>query len=104
MRASPSPLYTTKQPVTAADLLHDRALPFFREQDVPVLRMLTDQGTEFCGRLDTHPYQLYLQLQEIDHAKTRAKRPQTNGICERSHRAVQEEFCNRTASRWPRKK
>ncbi len=85
-------LYTTKAPVTAADLLHDRVLPFFAEQQVPVLRVLTDRGTEFCGRLDTHPYELYLQLQEVEHTKTQAKRPQTNGICERFHRTVQEEF------------
>ncbi len=85
-------LYTTKQPVTAADLLHDRVLPFFAEQRVPVLRVLTDRGTEFCGRVDTHPYELFLQLEDIDHTKTQAKRPQTNGICERFHRTVQEEF------------
>jgi transposase InsO family protein len=87
-------LYTTKAPVTAADLLHDRVLPFFADHGVEILRVLTDRGTEFCGRLDRHPYQLYLQLQEIDHTKTRAKRPQTNGICERFHRTVQEEFYN----------
>ncbi len=85
-------LYTRKTPVTAADLLNDRVLPFFAEQHVAVLRILTDRGTEFCGRADTHPYELYLQLEEIDHTKTRAKRPQTNGICERFHRTVQEEF------------
>ena len=85
-------LYTTKTPVTAADLLNDRVLPFFAEQSVPVLRVLTDRGTEFCGRPDTHPYQLYLQLEDIEHTKTRVKRPQTNGICERFHRTVQEEF------------
>lgn len=85
-------LYTNKTPVTAADLLNDRVLPFFAEHSVPVLRMLTDRGTEYCGRADMHPYELYLQLEEIDHTKTRAKRPQTNGICERFHRTVQEEF------------
>jgi transposase InsO family protein len=91
-------LYTTKVPVTAADTLNDRVLLFFADQDVPVLRMLTDRGTEFCGRLDTHPYELYLQLHEIEHTKTRARRPQTNGICERFHRTVQDEF-NKVAFR-----
>jgi transposase InsO family protein len=85
-------LYTTKAPITAADALNDRVVPFFAEQDVMVLRILTDRGTEFCGRLDSHPYQLYLQLQEIEHTKTQARRPQTNGICERFHRTVQDEF------------
>ena len=67
-------------------------MPFFEDQGVSILRVLTDRGTEYCGRLDTHPYQLYLQLNEIEHTKTRARRPQTNGICERFHRTVQDEF------------
>jgi transposase InsO family protein len=85
-------LYTSKVPVTAADALNDRVLPFFEAQDVTILRMLTDRGTEFCGRLDQHPYEIFLQLNEIEHTKTKARRPQTNGICERFHKTVQDEF------------
>lgn len=85
-------LYTAKVPVTAADLLNDRVLPFFEENNIPVLRVLTDRGTEFCGNLDRHPYELYLQLNEIDHTKTKVKSPQTNGICERLHQTMLNEF------------
>jgi len=85
-------LYTSKVPVTAADALNDRALPFFEDQGVKILRMLTDRGTEYCGRLDTHPYQVFLQLHEIEHTKTKARHPQTNGICERFHKTVLYEF------------
>jgi transposase InsO family protein len=85
-------LYTAKIPVTAADTLNDRVLPFFEEHNVPVLRVLTDRGTEFCGSLDKHPYELFLQLNEIDHTKTKVKSPQTNGICERFHQTVLNEF------------
>ena len=85
-------LYTAKVPVTAADILNDRVLPFFEDHNIPVLRVLTDRGTEFCGSLDKHPYQLYLQLNEIDHTKTKVKSPQTNGICERFHQTVLNEF------------
>lgn len=85
-------LYTSKVPVTAADALNDRVLPFFEQQGVTILRMLTDRGTEFCGRLDQHPYEIFLQLSEIDHTKTKARSPQTNGICERFHKTVQDEF------------
>lgn len=85
-------LYTAKIPVTAADILNDRVLSFFADQNIPVLRMLTDRGTEFCGAPDRHPYQLYLQLNEIDHTKTKVKSPQTNGICERFHQTVLNEF------------
>jgi transposase InsO family protein len=84
--------YSAKVPVTAADLLNDRVLPFFEEEGVPVLRVLTDRGTEFCGSPDKHPYELFLQLNEIEHTKTKAKSPQTNGICERVHQTLLNEF------------
>jgi transposase InsO family protein len=85
-------LYTAKIPVTAADTLNDRALPFIEEHDIPVLRVITDRGTEFCGSVDKHPYGLYLQLHGIEHTKTKVKSPQTNGICERFHQTVLNEF------------
>jgi len=85
-------LYTSKVPVTAADILNDRVLPFFEEQNIPILRVLTDRGTEFCGSPDKHPYQIYLQLNDIDHSKTKVRSPQTNGICERFHQTVLNEF------------
>jgi len=85
-------VYTAKVPVTAADLLNDRVLPFFEEQEIPVLRVLTDRGTEFCGAPDKHPYELYLELNDIEHTKTKAKSPQTNGICERVHQTILNEF------------
>jgi transposase InsO family protein len=85
-------LYERKTPVTAADTLNDQVLPFFEEQEVPVLRMLTDRGTEFCGRPDSHPYELFLELNEIEHTKTKARHPQTNGICERFHKTILTEF------------
>jgi transposase InsO family protein len=85
-------VYTAKIPVTAADVLNDRVLPFFEDQKIPVLRVLTDRGTEFSGALDKHPYELYLELNEIEHTKTKAKSPQTNGICERVHQTILNEF------------
>lgn len=85
-------LYTTKTPITAADMLNDRVLPFFVQHELPMLRILTDRGTEYCGRAERHDYQLYLALNDIDHAKTKVKSPQTNGICERFHKTVKDEF------------
>jgi transposase InsO family protein len=85
-------LYDRKNALVAADMLNDRVLPFFDEQDVPLLRILTDRGTEYCGQREHHEYQLYLAVENIDHSKTRAKSPQTNGICERFHRTMQDEF------------
>lgn len=85
-------LYTAKIPVTAADILNDRVLPFFEDQNVPVLRVLTDRGTEYCGSPDKHHYQIYLQLNDIEHSKTKVRSPQSNGICERFHQTVLNEF------------
>ncbi|ETF03593.1 integrase [Advenella kashmirensis W13003] len=85
-------LYTTKTPITSADLLNDKVLPFYEQHDLPVLRILTDRGTEFCGRVDHHDYQLYLAVNDIDHTKTKAMSPQTNGICERFHKTILQEF------------
>lgn len=57
-----------------------------------IIRMLTDRGTEYCGKPETHDYQLYLALNDIEHTKTKARHPQTNGICERFHKTILQEF------------
>lgn len=85
-------LYTSKHAITSADILNDRVLPFFEEQQIPLLRVLTDRGTEFKGKPEHHEYELYLQIEGIDHSKTQVRHPQSNGICERLHRTMQEEF------------
>jgi transposase InsO family protein len=85
-------LYDRKHAITAADLLNDRVLPFFEEYAVPLLRILTDRGSEYCGNRETHEYALYLDLESIEHTRTKTKSPQTNGICERFHQTIQNEF------------
>jgi transposase InsO family protein len=85
-------VYDRKNALVAADMLNDKVLPFYQEQQVDLLRVLTDRGTEYCGAREHHEYQLYLTIEDIDHTKTKAKSPQTNGICERFHRTMQEEF------------
>jgi transposase InsO family protein len=85
-------LYTEKTPVTAADLLNDRVLPFFEQHAIPLIRVLTDRGTEYCGQPDRHPYELYLALEDIDHTRTQTKSPQTNGSCERFNKTLLNEF------------
>ena len=85
-------LYDRKTPITAADLLNDRVVPFFDEHGIAVSRILTDRGTEYCGTPERHEYELYLAVENIDHSRTKAKSPQTNGICERFHKTVLDEF------------
>ena len=85
-------LYDRRNALVAADLLNDRVLPFFEEHSLPLLRILTDRGTEYCGARKHHEYQLYLAVENIDHSRTKARHPQTNGICERFHKTMQDEF------------
>lgn len=87
-------LYNDKSAITSADILNDRIIPFFDEQKIKLQRILTDRGTEYCGKVENHAYQLYLGIEDIDHTKTKVKRPQTNGICERFHRTIQDECYN----------
>ena len=85
-------LYDRKTPIMAAEILNDRVLPFFEEHGIALIRVLTDRGTEYCGNPEHHDYELYLAVEDIDHTRTKTKSPQTNGICERFHKTVLNEF------------
>jgi len=85
-------LYDRKNALVAAEMLNDKVVPFYEQHDLRLLRILADRGTEYCGAREQHEYQLYLAIEDIDHTKTKAKSPQTNGICERFHRTIQDEF------------
>jgi transposase InsO family protein len=85
-------LYDRRNALVAAEFLNDRVVPFFDSHDIPLLRILTDRGTEYCGNREQHEYQLYLALEDIDHSTTRARSPQSNGIVERFQRTMLNEF------------
>lgn len=85
-------LYDRKHAITAADMLNDRVLPLFEQVGIPLLRILTDRGSEYCGNREHHEFALYLDLENIEHTRTKARSPQTNGICERFHQTIQNEF------------
>lgn len=85
-------VYTEKTAVTAADFLNDKVLPFFDSHNLPLLRILTDRGTEYCGVRENHPYQLFLYLNDIEHSRTKARHPQTNGCTERFNQTLLDEF------------
>lgn len=90
-------LHTSKQPEAAVAVLHNDVLPFYQDRELPIAKILTDNGKEFCGTDDAHPYALYLSFNDIKHKRTKHKRtkvarPQTNGFVERFHRTVLDEF------------
>jgi Winged helix-turn helix len=66
-------LYDRKTPLTAADLLNDRVVPFFESYELKLLRVLTDRGSEFCGNPERHEYELYLAVEDIDHSVPRRR-------------------------------
>jgi transposase InsO family protein len=84
-------LYPNKLPVTAVQLLDGDVLPTFEAHDATIDAVLSDNGREFCGRPDRHPYELFLQLEDIAHRTTKVRRPQSNGIVERLHRTLLDE-------------
>lgn len=84
-------LYTSKMPVTAVHLLNNDILPFYEQHNSKPEAVLSDNGREFCGRQDRHPYELFLQIEEIEHRKTKIRRPQSNGFLERFHRTLLDE-------------
>ena len=76
-------LYDRKTPLTAADLLNDRVIPFNEEHEIPLQRVLTDRGTEYSGTHDRHEYELCLAVENIDHTRTKAKSPQTTDVIDK---------------------
>lgn len=84
-------LYTSKLPVTAVHVLNEDVLPFYEKHGVQIETILSDNGREYCGRPDRHPYELFLQLENIEHRKTKVRRPQSNGFVERLHRTLLDE-------------
>jgi transposase InsO family protein len=84
-------LYTSKLPVTAVHVLNEDVLPIFESYNVRIETILSDNGREYCGRADRHPYELFLQIESIEHRTTKLRRPQSNGYVERLHRTLLDE-------------
>lgn len=51
--------------------MNNYVLPTFEAHDATIATVLSDNGREFCGRSDRHPYELFLQLEEIEHRTTK---------------------------------
>ncbi|KAG6558554.1 hypothetical protein RHOW815_001457 [Candidatus Rhabdochlamydia sp. W815] len=85
-------MYDRKNALVAAEVLNDKTIPWFEEQELRVLRILNLRGIEYCGSREYHEYELYLTIEDIEHNRTKARHPQTNGICERFHQTIQNEF------------
>jgi transposase InsO family protein len=85
-------VYNDKTALAAADFLNDKVLPHYDQNGISLLRVLTDRGTEYCGKPENHPYQLFLHLTDIEHTRTKVRHPQTNGCTEKLNQTIQDEF------------
>jgi transposase InsO family protein len=65
---------------------------------IPVKAVLTDNGREFCGKPESHPYELLLAIEDIEHRNTKVRSPRTNGFVERMNRTMLDE-CFRAKGR-----
>ena len=84
-------MYPNKLPVTAMHVMNNDVLPAFEAHEVRIATVLSDNGREYCGRPDRYPFELFLQLEEIEHRTTKIRRPQSNGFVERLHRTLLDE-------------
>ena len=80
--------YEEKPALTRADLLND----WVQAQEVPILRMLTDRGSEYKGRVENHAYELYLAVEGVSHTTTKGYSQQNNGMCERFNKPMKQAF------------
>jgi transposase InsO family protein len=85
-------IYNDKTALAAADFLNDKVLPHYDQNGISLLRVLTDRGSEYCGKPENHPYQLFLHLTDIEHTRTKVRHPQTNGCTEKLNQTIQDEF------------
>ena len=86
-------------PLTAVHVLNNDVLPHFEQQGLRIETLLSDNGREYCGRPDQHPFELFLQLEGIKHRTTRVRRSQSNGFVERLHRTLLDEHFRIAAAR-----
>ena len=73
-------------------------LPFCENLDITVGAVLTDAGREFCGKPESHPYELLLAVEGIKHRTTKVRSPRTNCFIERMNRTLLDE-CFRVQGR-----
>jgi Integrase core domain len=73
-------------------MLNDRILPWYNAEGIPILRILTDRGSEYRGNIEHHAFELFLSIEGIEHTTTKAYSPQTNGMCERFNKTMKQEF------------
>jgi len=87
-------VYTNKKAVSALDFLDTRALPMYRLFNIPLNRILTDNGKEYTTHWvnATHEYEKFLKQNRIRHTKIKPRTPQSNGIVERFNSTLLEEF------------
>ena len=87
-------IYLDKKAISAKDFLKTKVLPVYKEFNIPLDRILTDNGKEYTTHWvnGKHEYEKFLEQNRIRHTRIKPRTPQSNGIVERFNRTLLEEF------------
>ena len=75
-------VYSDKTAVRAIDLLKTKVLPIYRAFNIPLDKILTDNGKEYTTHWPKakHEYERFLKESRIRHTKIKPRTPQSNGL------------------------
>ena len=87
-------VYTDKMAISAIDFLETSVLTVYGQFNIPLDRILTDNGKEYTTHWANgkHEYEKFLRQNSIRHTRIKPRNPQSNGIVERFNRTLAEEF------------
>ena len=87
-------VYRDKTVVSAIDFLETKVLPVYEQFNIPLDRILTDNGKKYTTHWvnGNHEYGEFLKQNSIRHTRIKPRMPQRNGIVERFNRTLLEEF------------
>ena len=87
-------VYLNKKANSAIDFVKTKAIPGYAMFQIPLDRILTDNGKEYTTHWENgkHDYEIFLNSQGTRHTKIKPRCPKSNGIVERFNRTLLEEF------------
>jgi len=87
-------IYLDKKAISAKDFLKTKVLPVYKGFNIPLDRILTDNGKEYTTHWvnGKHEYEKFLKQNSIRHTRIKPRTPQSNGMVERFNRTLLEEF------------
>lgn len=87
-------VYLNKKADSAKDFVKTKVIPGYGMFQIPLDRILTDNGKEYTTHWENgeHDYELFLASCGIRHTKIKPRCPKSNGMVERFNRTLLEDF------------